>query len=52
MTIKLTKTYESGTTYSVNTNERHETEIKAKIDTEDAAAGLVGTWTYEILRVY
>ena len=51
MTLKVTKTYTNGAKHTAIINDRDHDAYVARINEEDAAAGLVGVWDGVIYRV-
>ena len=47
-TFSMTKTYSNGTTYKTRSHQDRVNDAKAKVDAEDKAAGLTGTWEIEV----
>lgn len=52
MKLRAQKTYTNGATQTAYIDDRDEASHKAKVDAEDKAAGLVGTWTVTVRKVY
>ena len=51
MVLKIVKTYTNGATHTAIINDRDHNAYVARIDAEDADAGLVGTWDGVIYRL-
>ncbi len=51
MKLKITKTYTNGATHTSYVYDRDHAAYVARIDEEDAAAGLEGTWNGVIFEV-
>lgn len=51
MVLKIVKTYDNGAKHTAYIYDRDHAAYVAKIDAEDAAAGLVGQWDEVIHRI-